>query len=67
MILLTHSGLASVHQKAFGLLADGTIDEGADPIPLSRCISFLVGMFSLSIYLSFALGSITERLLKTCR
>lgn len=43
VILLSHSGLSTVHQKAFGLLADGSTDENVDPVPLSRCISFLVG------------------------
>uniref|UniRef100_A0A158R6B6 SAP domain-containing protein n=1 Tax=Syphacia muris TaxID=451379 RepID=A0A158R6B6_9BILA len=43
VILLCHNGLSSVHQKAFGLLADGTTDESVDPVPFSRCINFLVG------------------------
>ncbi|MFH4978112.1 hypothetical protein AB6A40_004821 [Gnathostoma spinigerum] len=43
VILLSHGGISAVHQKAFGLLSDGSIDENGDPTPLSRCISFLVG------------------------
>ncbi|VDK47955.1 unnamed protein product [Anisakis simplex] len=43
VILLAHGGLSTIQQKAYGLMADGSTDDGADPTPLSRCLSFLVG------------------------
>lgn len=38
-----HAGLNAVHQKAYGLLPDGSLDESIDPVSIFRCISFLVG------------------------
>ncbi|VDM46214.1 unnamed protein product [Toxocara canis] len=43
VILMCHGGLSAIQQKAYGLLADGSTDDNADPTPLSRCLSFLVG------------------------
>lgn len=55
VILLSHQGLPMVHQKAFGLLADGSIDENVDPASLKRCINFVVGeiVFIFYFLLSF--------------
>lgn len=40
---MSHQGLSVVHQKAFGLLVDGSIDENIDSASLKRCINFVVG------------------------
>ncbi|VDK63493.1 unnamed protein product, partial [Gongylonema pulchrum] len=42
VILLCHPGLSMVHQKAFGLLADGSVDESMDAASLKRVLSFVV-------------------------
>uniref|UniRef100_A0A158Q740 SAP domain-containing protein n=1 Tax=Elaeophora elaphi TaxID=1147741 RepID=A0A158Q740_9BILA len=43
VVLMSHQGLSMVHQKAFGLLVDGSIDENIDSASLKRCINFVVG------------------------
>ncbi|VDK62312.1 unnamed protein product [Onchocerca ochengi] len=43
VVLMSHQGLSVVHQKAFGLLVDGSLDENIDSASLKRCINFLVG------------------------
>ncbi|EFO26987.2 hypothetical protein LOAG_01502 [Loa loa] len=43
VVLMSHQGLSLVHQKAFGLQVDGSIDENIDPASLKRCINFVVG------------------------
>ncbi|KAM3721102.1 Cell division cycle and apoptosis regulator protein [Dirofilaria immitis] len=43
VVLMSHQGLSMVHQKAFGLLADGSVDENIDSASLKRCINFVVG------------------------
>ncbi|CAG9529877.1 unnamed protein product [Cercopithifilaria johnstoni] len=43
VVLMSHQGLSTVHQKAFGLLIDGSIDENIDSASLKRCINFVVG------------------------
>ncbi|VDK73790.1 unnamed protein product [Litomosoides sigmodontis] len=43
VVLMSHQGLSTVHQKAFGLLVDGSVDENTDSASLKRCISFVVG------------------------
>ncbi|MCP9260150.1 Cell division cycle and apoptosis regulator protein 1 [Dirofilaria immitis] len=37
VVLMSHQGLSMVHQKAFGLLADGSVDENIDSASLKRC------------------------------
>uniref|UniRef100_A0A915PP47 SAP domain-containing protein n=1 Tax=Setaria digitata TaxID=48799 RepID=A0A915PP47_9BILA len=43
VVLMSHQGLSVVHQKAFGLLVDGSVDENIDSASLKRCINFVVG------------------------
>nr|CDQ02382.1 BMA-LST-3, isoform f [Brugia malayi] len=43
IVLMSHQGLSLVHQKAFGLLVDGSIDENVDSVSLKRCLNFVVG------------------------
>lgn len=42
-LLLSHSGIADVRKKVFGLLPDGSIDENAETMPFNKAIQFLTG------------------------
>ncbi|VDN01647.1 unnamed protein product [Thelazia callipaeda] len=44
VVLMSHQGLSILHQKAFGLQVDGSIDENSDSASLKRCINFVVGV-----------------------
>ncbi|KAK0403549.1 hypothetical protein QR680_016989 [Steinernema hermaphroditum] len=44
VLLMAHQGLTAVQQRAFGLMPDGTVDENADPVSVTRILNFLVGV-----------------------
>jgi hypothetical protein len=43
-LLLSHSGIADIRKKVFGLLPDGSIDENAELISFNKAIQFLTGV-----------------------
>uniref|UniRef100_A0A914Z9H8 SAP domain-containing protein n=1 Tax=Panagrolaimus superbus TaxID=310955 RepID=A0A914Z9H8_9BILA len=43
-LLLSHSGIADIRKKVFGLLPDGSIDENAETVPFNKAIQFLTGI-----------------------
>jgi hypothetical protein len=43
VLLLSHPGTNTLHQKMFGLLTDGSLDESVETQPIAKNLQLLVG------------------------